>query len=103
MRTVCQAQVVYPGGPAAAQQAIELLLDPGHAWVNHIDLDAMRVNPDISICPKVSPRLYLGRPAQALDDGPALVERVITRLGIDIQVDVGAVSTAAPEVRDQTA
>ena len=39
-------------------------------------------------------------PAQALDDGPALVERVITRLGIDIQVDVGRVSTAAPEVRD---
>ena len=37
--------------------------------VNHIDLDAAaRVNPDISICPKVSPRLA-GTPAQALDDG----------------------------------
>ena len=47
---------VPPGGIRQRRgEGVELLLDPGHARVNHIDLDAAaRVNPDISICPKVS-------------------------------------------------
>ena len=85
-----------PGGSAAARRAIELLLDPGHAQVNHIDLDAAaRVNQTSPFAQRSAPG-WPGRPRQALDDGPALVERVITRLGIDIQVDVPErVSTAA--------
>ena len=93
VRTVCQAQVVYP--PEGRQRrsrrssscSIRPCLGKPHRprrQSRHLHLPKSRRRRDA---------------AQALDDGPALVERVITRLGMNLSRCPERVSTAA-EVRD---